>query len=68
MLANPKKNAGHHLRTERERFARVKAMSADYSINELCAALAVSRSGYHAWVRRRPGPRAQASATLMLES
>lgn len=43
----------------------MKAMSTDYSINELCAALGVSRSGYHAWAGRRPGPRAQANATLM---
>lgn len=40
-------------------------MSTDYSINELCAALDVSRSGYRAWVKRTPGPRAQANAELL---
>lgn len=40
-------------------------MSADYSITQLCAALAVTRSGYHAWLVRTPGPRAQADAALV---
>ena len=39
-------------------------MQEDYSIADLCDALAVSRSGYHAWAARVPGPRAQANATL----
>jgi hypothetical protein len=40
-------------------------MSPDYSLHELCAALGVTGSGYHAWVRRVPGPRAQANAALL---
>ena len=40
-------------------------MSADHCIATLCATLQVSRSGYYAWVERRPGPRAQANATLL---
>ena len=40
-------------------------MSPDYSLHELCAALGVTGSGYHAWVRRVPGPRAQANARLL---
>lgn len=40
-------------------------MSTAYSISALCAALAVSRSGYHAWRTRAPGPRAQVNATLL---
>jgi len=40
-------------------------MQPDYSIVELCAALAVSRSGYHAWAGRQPGPRAQADERLL---
>lgn len=40
-------------------------MQPDYSIIELCEALAVSRSGYHAWAGRLPGPRAQANAALL---
>jgi transposase InsO family protein len=40
-------------------------MQPEYSIAELCQALRVTRSGYHAWVGRRPGPRAQADACLL---
>ena len=40
-------------------------MSPDYSLHELCAALGVTGSGYHAWVRRAPGLRAQANANLL---
>jgi len=40
-------------------------MSQEYSIAELCEALAVTRSGYHAWTSRAPGPRAQADARLL---
>ena len=40
-------------------------MQGEYSIQELCAALAVTRSGYHAWAGRPPGPRAQADAGLL---
>jgi transposase InsO family protein len=40
-------------------------MSQEYPIQELCAVLAVSRSGYHAWVARVPSARAQANATLL---
>jgi transposase InsO family protein len=40
-------------------------MSAEYPIAELCAALQVTRSGYHAWVAGPTGPRAQANAALL---
>lgn len=40
-------------------------MHAEYPIDQLCATLAVTRSGYHAWVRRAPGIRAQANAALL---
>jgi putative transposase len=40
-------------------------MSADYNLSLLCEALAVSRSGCHAWASRLPGPRVQADATLL---
>jgi putative transposase len=40
-------------------------MSDEYSIAALCEALGVTRSGYHGWVTRRPGPRVQADAELM---
>ena len=40
-------------------------MQPEYPIAELCAALNATRSGYHAWVARLPGPRAQADAGLL---
>jgi putative transposase len=40
-------------------------MNADYPLSLLCEALAVSRSGYHAWVSRAPGSRAQADVALL---
>jgi transposase InsO family protein len=40
-------------------------MQNEYSIAELCGALHVTRSGYHAWVDRPPGARAQADAVLL---
>jgi putative transposase len=40
-------------------------MHPEYPIAELCAALKVTRSGYHAWAVRPPGPRAQADALLL---
>jgi len=40
-------------------------MSTDYSLHELCAALGVTHTGYHAWARRTPGARAQANAQLL---
>jgi putative transposase len=40
-------------------------MQDEYPIAPLCAALQVTRSGYHAWAQRRPGPRAQANAALL---
>ena len=43
---------------------RIQALQAEHSIAELCDTLGVSRSGYHAWAAREPGPRAQANATL----
>jgi transposase InsO family protein len=39
-------------------------MIPEYPIDQLCRTLGVRRSGYHAWVGRRPGPRAQANAAL----
>ena len=43
---------------------RIEALQEDHALADLCAALAVSRSGYHAWAAREPGPRAQADAVL----
>jgi len=40
-------------------------MSQEYPIRELCVALNVSRSGYHAWAARAPSARDQANAALL---
>lgn len=40
-------------------------MHRDYTISELCEALAVSRSGFHDWEGRTPGVRAQSNAALL---
>lgn len=40
-------------------------MHPEYAIDQLCATLAVTRSGYHAWAGREPGVRAKANATLL---
>jgi transposase InsO family protein len=39
-------------------------MRSEYSIDQLCQTLSVTRSGYHAWAGRPPGSRAQANAAL----
>lgn len=43
---------------------RIQALAGEHELVDLCAALAVSRSGYHAWKRRAPGRRARANAQL----
>jgi len=40
-------------------------MQTEYPIDQLCATLAVTRSGYHAWASREPGVRAKANAALL---
>jgi putative transposase len=40
-------------------------MKSEYSIRELCAALEVTISGYHAWANRQPSARTQANAQLL---
>ena len=40
-------------------------MNGDHSVPQLCAALGVSRSGYHAWRHRPPSRRAQGDAELL---
>lgn len=46
------------------RFAFVDAERAHYPVAVLCRCLRVSRSGYYAWARRGPSPRAVADAVL----
>lgn len=42
----------------------MKTLSEHYPVSQLCTAFGVSRSGYYAWLCRRPSARAQADARL----
>lgn len=42
----------------------MKALADQYRLTDLCAAFAVSRSGYHAWRIRLPGPRQRTDVEL----
>jgi len=48
-----------------EAFGFVKAHQAEYEVTTMCRVLEVSRSGYYAWLGRRPSRRAQANAALL---
>lgn len=43
----------------------IEQMRNQYSVKELCTALSVSRSGYHAWKTRKPGKREQENQKLV---
>jgi transposase InsO family protein len=49
------------------KFAWIDAEKAQYPVDVLCQALAVSRSGFYAWKRRSPSARAKRRARLALE-
>lgn len=49
------------------RYQRIQTMKADYDLTLLCTTLEVSRSGYHAWRKRKPSARQQANARLLEE-
>lgn len=42
----------------------MKSLVQQYRLTDLCAAFKVSRSGYHAWLNRPPGPRRKADVEL----
>ncbi len=42
----------------------MKALAPEHAVSDLCATLGVVRSAYYAWLKRRPGPQAQANARL----
>jgi putative transposase len=42
-------------------------MKGQHPIGQLCAALGVTRSGYHAWVQAAPSPRRQQDAVLRVQ-
>ena len=45
----------------------MKSLNHHYPITDCCEALDVSRSGYYAWSRRQPSPRASANYALSVE-
>lgn len=49
------------------RFAFIAAEKANYPVRLLCRCLAVSRSGFYAWVQRTPCPRSRRDAQLAIE-
>lgn len=49
----------------KERYQRVRQLSAEHSVQMLCGVLGVSRSGYYAWSRRAPCRRQQEDAQLL---
>lgn len=48
-------------------FRFVDEHQAEYRITDLCRVAGVSRSGFYAWKTRRPSPREQANAELLVE-
>jgi len=50
-----------------ERYQRIAAMEKEFALSDLCAALAVSRSGYYAWRERPPSAREVANERLREE-
>lgn len=51
----------------KDRYHRIQTMQNEYDLTLLCAALDVSRSGYHAWRGRKPSARQQANTRLLEE-
>lgn len=50
-----------------KRFEFIRAEKAAFSVERLCEALQVSRSGYYAWAERSPSPRARSDEQLGAE-
>ncbi len=49
------------------RYERIKQLRQRYPVAVMCRVLEVSESGYHAWSKREPSPRAVANARLEVE-
>ena len=64
---DPKKSREHTLGGPAERYALIDAMRDIHSISELCEALGVSRSGYHAARKRPSGTRACENLELLIQ-
>src|SRR5262249_12545519 len=62
-----KKSGGLLREGEHVKFAFIRAEKAQYPVVVLCRVLGVSRSGFHAWLRRPPSKRACNDAVLGAE-
>jgi len=49
------------------KYGRIHELRQVYPVAAMCRVLGVSESGYHAWQKRPPSPRAQANARLEVE-
>lgn len=49
------------------KFAFIAAKKVAFPIEAMCSVLGVSRGGYYAWCKRRPGPRSKGDAKLTVE-
>ena len=49
------------------RYGRIKQLRQRYPVAVMCRALEVSESGYHAWSKREPSPRAVANSRLEVQ-
>ena len=49
------------------RYERINQLRQSYPVAAMCRVLEVSESGYHAWAKREPSPRAIANARLEIE-
>jgi len=49
------------------KYGRIHELRQIHPIAAMCRVLDVSESGYHAWRKRPPSPRAQANARLEIE-
>lgn len=49
------------------KYERIDELRQEYPVAAMCRVLDVSESGYHAWRKRLPSPRAQENARLEIE-
>src|SRR4029434_4106346 len=64
---NSKKNFGDRFGSVEARCPMISELSKEEPVAELSALLGVARSGYYAWLKGRPHPRAQSNERLWEE-
>src|SRR3546814_3248531 len=60
-----KKSARHLLATHEVKFRAIEALTERYPVAPMCVLFRVSRSGYYAWLRRKPSMREMANRKLL---